>query len=92
MAINKEKLDKALIERALSSVQGHLQSLGKDEALEIIETQLKWLLKFVNGKTFTNSKLKEVAVGVLAMREVESLDSTLAKQLYEIQYVVDQIK
>lgn len=92
MGINKSALDKELIASALNSVESHLKKEKDTLALEIIQAQLLWLRDFAEGKTLTSSKLKDIELGQLAMREVETLDMPLAEQLYEIQSVVKSIR
>ncbi|WP_233011210.1 immunity protein Tsi6 family protein [Rheinheimera faecalis] len=92
MATKREMLDQVQLHDALQSVNSHLKHEKGNLGLEIIQSQLQWLQDYASGKTFTGSKLKDIALGQLAMREVETLDMELAEKLYEIQSVVNEIK
>ncbi|WP_296294600.1 immunity protein Tsi6 family protein [Rheinheimera sp.] len=85
-------MDQQLLSAAFESINTHLKYEKGNLGLEIIRSQLQWLLDYARGNTLTGSKLKDIALGQLAMREVETLDMELAEKLYEIQSVVNEIK
>lgn len=64
--------------------------LGKEDnyLLESVNTQLNFLITAINDPASYNSKLKEINIGVIAVREIEGIDDELAEILYEIDYWV----
>ena len=53
-------------------------------ALKSIEEQLEYLINLENDKSGDFSKLGNINIGVLAAREVEDMDRSIADQLHSI--------
>lgn len=74
----KTKLDKFRLEK-------------KDNPLlESIHIQLNYLLQLLENPNSDRSKLKDINIGLIAVREIEGIDDKLAERLYEINYWVDK--
>jgi len=81
-----------LIHLALLKVKKHILKNGDDLALKILESQLTWLLDVIEKEKGDIAKLKKVNLGQLAVREIETLDFSLAEDLYDIQETLEALK
>lgn len=64
--------------------------LGREDnyLLESVNTQLNFLITVIDDPASCNSKLKDINIGVIAVREIEGINDDLAEMLYEIDYWV----
>lgn len=64
--------------------------LGREDnyLLESVNTQLNFLITAIDDPARCKSKLKDINVGVIAVREIEGINDDLAEMLYEIDYWV----
>jgi hypothetical protein len=71
-------------------------SLGRlhpaNGAMLSIAIQLDYLIDFENGVHSSRGRLDDLIIGVLAVREIEPLDQSLAKLLCEVQEQVEHMK
>ncbi len=56
-----------------------------------IQKQLEYLINFNNGAV-DGSRLKDINVGLVAVREIENWDDDLAGLLYKIDVEVDRLR
>lgn len=73
-----------LFNRGLALCKKYKEQYPGDPVFESIENQIVYLVNIEKGTQKDRTKLKEIVLGVLAAREVESLDSTFAQVLYDI--------
>jgi hypothetical protein len=69
-----------------------LKSAPNYVIFQSIDAQLDYIKDLIDGKTSDRSKLKDVNVGLYAIREFEESDPEFAKQLKKIQFIADRIK
>lgn len=60
-------------------------------ALESIEGQLTYLIDLEEGRRTDRENLKRVSIGILAVREIEELDSELFSLLIEAASEADRM-
>lgn len=60
-------------------------------SVESVMAQLKYLLKFASGETDDRSRLKDIILGVQAVREIDALDEEFADLLMRINREVDNL-
>lgn len=53
-----------------------------------IDHQLDYLIEISEEGNFDNTRLKDINLGVIAVREIEGIDDKLAELLYEISHWV----
>lgn len=74
-----ETFDRALIELNKSMEKSPSNILVKS-----IQLQLKYLIDLEEGKEKDRSRLSEINLGLIAVREIEGKDDELANILYEV--------
>ncbi len=63
----------------------------KDNPLmESIDIQLDYLMQLLDNKISDRARLKDITIGIIAVREIEGVDDELAELLYEIDAWVDE--
>jgi hypothetical protein len=77
------------LEVTLLGVRAALRTRSSSRALQSIADQLEYLLAFVTGEN-VGSAIATINVGVLAARDVEEADLSLATALYRIQATIDR--
>ena len=82
-------MDKVKIVKDAKRVLGERLSAAPEfDLFQSIDIQLDYLLQILQGFSDNRDKLKEINVGVLAVREFEESDPDLARALKKVQYVV----
>ena len=63
---------------------------GREEniLLESADIQLGYLSDLLKGKPVDREKIRQINIGLIAVREIEGIDDELAELLYEIDYWV----
>ncbi len=62
----------------------------KDNPLmESIDIQLDYLMHILDNSISDKTRLKDITIGIIAVREIEGIDDDLAELLYEIDAWVD---
>lgn len=73
-----------LFEQGLNRCRALLALHPDSPALMSIEKQIEFLIDLEKGLTSDVSRLREITIGVLTVREVEPLDGEVAKVLYQV--------
>ena len=76
------------VKKAKNTLDKRLELAPDFPIFKSIEAQLKYLLSILEGVSKDRSRLKEINVGVLAVREFEESALELASDLRSVQYVV----
>lgn len=58
--------------------------LGTNPMLDSVIEQLTYLLSLADGTSTDESRLKNINIGLIAVREVEGADDALANMLHEL--------
>lgn len=58
--------------------------------MESIDIQLDYLMQLLDNKISDRARLKDITIGIIAVREIEGVDDELAELLYEIDAWVDE--
>lgn len=58
--------------------------LGQHPMLDTVIAQLTYLLSLADGTSTDESRLKNIDIGLIAVREVEGADDALANMLHEL--------
>src|SRR4051812_14107380 len=74
----------ARLRRALDGARAYSDSRGARWPILSVIEQLEYLIGLESGSQLDRSKLRQINIGVIAAREIESGDPTLATWLYEI--------
>ena len=69
---------------ALDQSRSHSATWGEHQAIRSIVVQLEYLIGLATGETRDRSKLRDISIGVLAVREIEIRDAALAELLEAI--------
>ena len=81
-----------LFTSALLRARGFVERYPSEPAIQSILRQLEYLIAVEEGKRSDFQRLKEIIIGVLAMREIEVLDEGFAELLYSVDAEVDKMK
>lgn len=82
----------ALLKDALVQSQ-RLAGLNPDvPILRSLEPQLRFVLDLLEGKHVDRSRLSELTIGIIVVREVEDRDPGLADLLYQVTGLVQDIR
>ena len=74
----------ALFESALESSRAHALKWGDHVAILSIIAQLEYLIEVETGREQDRSRLEDIIIGLLAVREIEVRDLELAHILYSV--------
>lgn len=80
-----------LFKKALIRTQELFRRYPYMMPLKSIEAQLNYLIELEEGKNTDKSRLKDIIIGILAVREVENTDQELAEMLHKTQGEVDKM-
>lgn len=81
----------ATFRRALDRCVNVMGQFPDVRALESIERQLTYLIDLEEGRRTDRDNLKRVSIGILAIREIEELDSELFSLLIEAASEADRM-
>ena len=73
-----------LLENGLQNCEALLVRYPLSMALQSVKKQINYLLELEQGKITDRTLLKDITIGVLTAREVESLDNDAAEVFYKI--------
>ncbi|MGF6415783.1 immunity protein Tsi6 family protein [Paraburkholderia sp. MM5482-R1] len=73
----------SILQSALTASEQLLARYPENNALQSINVQLKYLMSVASGEESDRSRLKEIIIGVLTAREIESLDEDAAELFYK---------
>jgi len=73
-----------LFELALNECQKLLVQYSGNVTLQSIEKQLEYLIGLESGTQTDRSRLRDIIIGVLTAREIESLDEDVAEVFYKV--------
>ncbi len=82
---------KELFGRALRMVK-QAKSRHPDYFWEGIERQLEYLIALTKGETSDRSRLGDINIGILTVREIEGLDDELASTLHNVSNEADNMR
>lgn len=71
------------LQSALAACDRLLAQYPENNTLQSINAQLKYLISIASGDESDRSRLKEIIIGVLTAREIESLDEDAAELFYQ---------
>lgn len=86
--MDKDKIFK----RAKELVQKRLGAAPDFTIFQSIDAQLDYIIGLLDGNISDRSQLKNVNVGLYAIREFEESDPEFAKELKKIQYIADKMR
>ena len=86
----KKNLD--LLRDALSQSQRLARQNPDVPILRSLEPQLRFLLDLLEGKQVDRSRLSELSLGLIVVREVEDRDPELADLLYRVTDLVEDVR
>lgn len=72
------------IQLAIERTQALKAKLGTNPMLDAVVAQLTYLLSLADGSSSDASRLKDINIGLMAVREVEGADDTLADLLHAL--------
>lgn len=72
------------IQLAIERTQALKAKLGTNPMLDLVAAQLTYLLSLADGSSSDESRLKDINIGLMAVREVEGADDTLADLLHAL--------
>ena len=81
-----------LFQHALEECLRHLAAHPDFRPLKSIENQLRYLLDLVEGRRQDRDLLATINLGLLAAREIETMDMQFANLLYDVDEQVDLLK
>ncbi|MBL4608439.1 MAG: hypothetical protein JKY01_11515 [Pseudomonadales bacterium] len=81
-----------VLRNAKQIIRSRLKSAPDYTIFQSIDAQLNYMQELLDGKISDRGKLKEINVGLYAIREFEESDPELAKELKSVQYIVDRMK
>ncbi len=87
--MNKHEFE-SILRDALERTGKHLAERPDFQPLISIQRQLEYLIKFNAGQE-DSSRLKDIIVGIQAVREIKGWDDVLAHLLYKIDTEVDRL-
>lgn len=73
-----------LLEKAANDTKALLAKYPENPAIKSILSQIYYLIGLNSGTSYDRSRLKDITIGILAAREVEPLDMTVAETLYAV--------
>jgi hypothetical protein len=76
---------------ALHDLQRLMDKYPRSTALKMAAEQLAYLIDIESGKSMDRSKLGNINVGLIGLREVEDMDPELATRLYHIQAIAKKM-
>jgi hypothetical protein len=77
---------------ALTGAQSLQFRYPQDNSVQSIVKQLSFLVELERGERSDAARLSDIIIGVLALKEVEPLDSNLAAVLYDVSVEVESMK
>lgn len=83
---------KEILQNAKKLSENRLQSAPDFKAFQSIDNQLQYLQDLVSGKITDRSKIKEINVGLYAIREFEESDPEFSSYLKKVQYIAERIR
>jgi hypothetical protein len=81
-----------IILQALQECESLKQQHPTCPPLDYVAVQLRYLLGLVNGEHSDKSRLKDVNVGLIAIREIDTRFPEFADQLMAVAKVVDDLR
>jgi Tsi6 len=81
-----------ILKTALAECEKKISQTPNFQPLLSIEKQIQYLIDLTENKTHDHSRLKDIMIGVYAVREFEDRDMEFANLLYEVEEVVDLLK
>jgi len=81
-----------IFKEALEQCRKRLAENPNFPPLNSIEEQLKYLIAVDEGKQTDLSRLKDINLGLLAVREFEPHDMEFAKLLHDVSYRVEEMR
>jgi hypothetical protein len=81
-----------LLSSTLVSAENFRERHPADQAIASIVNQLKFLIELEQGTRTGWNRIKDLTLGVLAVREIEPLDKSLAEHLYKVLEEVSQMQ
>jgi len=88
----KKTSDKELLAKTLGECASRLPGNPNPIPLRIVKEEIEYLLELVEGKTDDKSHLKEIQIGLLAVREFEADDPEFADLIFQISDLVQRLK
>lgn len=86
-------MDKAEIAlQALRECDSLKQQHPRCPALNYVAVQMRYLLELLNGEPSDKSRLKDVNVGLIALREFDTRFPEFADQLMTVAKIVDDLR
>lgn len=76
------------IQVAIDRTHARNSKIGTNPMLDSVIEQLNYLLSLANGTSSDDSRLKDINIGLIAVRELEGGDDALANMLYELEQEV----
>jgi hypothetical protein len=73
-----------VLEQTLASARRYRERYKKDPAIASIINQLTYLTDLRSGRRSDWDRLKDLTLGILAVREIEPLDPALADLIYDV--------
>ncbi len=83
---------KQLIEKALFKSREVKLKFPTYFFWDTLERQLEYLLDLAENKTCDKSKLKNMTIGILTVREIEGLDEELSDSLYQVADMAEKMR
>jgi hypothetical protein len=81
-----------IFEEALASTKCLREKHPCDAAIQSIIKQLEYLVQLADGKESDATRLKDIIITILAVREIEPLDMSVANQLYRVVEEVESMQ
>ena len=78
--------------KALDGCARFHEKFPNEKTIVSIIKQLQYLIELEDGICEDRKKLNDIIIGVLVVREIEVLDTSLAELLYQVDEVVDGMK
>jgi hypothetical protein len=63
-----------------------------DPSIRSIVAQLQYLIELEEGRRTDRERLNDIVIGILTIREIQQLDSSVADMLYHVEEEVDRMK
>ncbi len=77
-----------IFDKALMELDKFIEKFPSNILVKSIRFQLKYLIELEEGKEKDRSRLSEINLGLIAVREIEGKDDDLAEILYEVNSIV----
>jgi hypothetical protein len=81
-----------IFEEALASTKCLREKNPPDAAFQSVFQQLEYLVQLAAGKETDATRLRDINIGLLTVREIEPLDMSVANQLYRVVEEVESMK